>query len=97
VDEAWIDAGEPDSNDKTYYAFEVEIAQELHQNLGFRADFWNEIPDAQNPLKVPLKIVFQFRKLRAKLNNPNYVLTNRSEIFISNGLEKMNRAEREKN
>jgi hypothetical protein len=41
--------------------------------------------------------VFQFRKLRAKLNNPNYVLTNRSEIFISNGLEKMNRAEREKN
>ena len=91
LDEAFVDQEEQISgSDKSYFAFEISIAQEFREHYGFRIDFWNpNCPRELNPLHVPLKLVFQFRKLRSKLNDPKAAVTNKSELFISLGLEKM--------
>ena len=91
VDEAYIDAGESDSNDKSYYEFEIAISHELHEHYGYRVDFWNPMPVELNPIHVPLKMIFQFRKLRQKLSDPKAVVVNQSEKFISLGLDRMNK------
>jgi hypothetical protein len=98
VDEAWLDYGEASGSDKTFYAFEVEIAHEMHEHYGYRVDFWNPMPPEKNPVHAPLKLIFQFRKLRHQASG--LVLSNTSERFISKGLAEMNerdRKQREKN
>jgi hypothetical protein len=99
VDEAYLDAGEPGRGDKNYYEFEVSIADELHEHYGYRVDFWREVRVPKwkfwlgpvrdlNPVHVPLKLVFQFRKCRDQKRGRT--VSNSSERFISAGLEAMN-------
>ena len=86
IDDAYIDAGDPDEvMTRNYYAFEVSIAHELHEHYGYRIDFWNpNILDEENPLLVPLKLVFQFRKLRQQLEHGNEAaISNRSDKLVS--------------
>jgi hypothetical protein len=92
VDEAYIDAEEAGHRDKNYYEFEVSIANELHEHYGYRVDFWNAMPVEKNPIHVPLKLVFQFRKCRAQ--KKGLTVSNSSERFISAGLEAMNARDR---
>ena len=91
VDEAFIDSDESDESGKSYYAFEVSIAHEMHKHYGYRIDFWNPLcPVDKNPILVPLKIVFQLRKLRAQIDGgSNAIVTNKSDRLISDGLGKM--------
>jgi len=90
IEEAFLDAGEPSAGDKSYWEFEVEVSHELHEAYGYRVDFWNEMPVEKNPIHVPLKLIFQLRKIRRKWNNPDAVLQNKSEKIISLGLAAMN-------
>jgi hypothetical protein len=88
VDEAYIDGRPAAGSDKSYYEFEIEIADEFHEHYGYRVDFWNNPqPSTLNPLHVPLKLVFQFRKRRAEGRGD--MVENQSERYISAGLEKM--------
>jgi hypothetical protein len=90
VEEAYIDAEDSGENSKSFYAFEISIAHELHEHYGFRVDFWNNPPAHQNPLLVPLKIVFQLRKLRAQIaGGKDAIVTNRSDKLVELGLEQM--------
>lgn len=88
VEEAYLDAGEDVGNgdDKSYYAFEHGIAEELHANYPkiWRRDFWNEMPITENPLHVALKNVWQMRRTRMRAKGE--VVTNASEKLISIGL-----------
>lgn len=91
IDESYVDAGESKhGDDKSYFAFEVNVAHELHEHYGYRIDFWNPMARELNPTHIPLKLVFQFRKVRQKWDNPKSIITNHSEKFISLGLERMN-------
>ena len=104
MDEAYLDAGEGSTGEKSYYEFEIAVAHEMHEVYGLPIDFWVRPPgllgwlrDAWrnwngqvNPIHIPLKIVFQLRKCRQKWNDPKALLTNRSEMLISKGLEKIN-------
>ena len=90
VEEAYLDAEELDNStsDKAYFAFELSIAQELLQ-YGFRFDFWNPMPMEKNPVHVPLKLVFQMRKMRRL--KAGEIVSNKSEKFISAGLASLGR------
>ena len=90
VEEAYIDSEDGDSG-KSYCAFEVSIAHELHKHYGYRVDFWNHPPKNQNPLLVPLKLVFQFRKLRAKTEGIE--IANRSDKLVELGLKSIGERE----
>ena len=93
VDEAFVDAGAPDpGGDKNYFAFEVEIADELHRHYGYRVDFWRAPADGMNPVHVPLKLIFQFRKRRRQAAGD--VLWNGSDEYLSKGLAAMNARDR---
>ena len=91
VDEAFIDSDESEAGGKSYYAFEVSIAHEMHKHYGYRVDFWDSnCPSDKNPILVPLKIVFQLRKLRAQIDGGrDSIVTNKSDRLISDGLGKM--------
>lgn len=99
MDEAFIDQEEARQSqfgsDREYFAFEVAIACELHKHLGYRPDFWNAMPAAENPVRVPLKLVFQFRKARRKLEDGKALVTNKSERFIQAGLERIGKRNEE--
>ena len=88
VNDSFSDAEPGEKDAKSYYAFEVSIAHELYTHYGFRVDFWNPYcPADKNPLLVPLKIVFQLRKLRAQIaNGSEAAITNKSDKFIVLGL-----------
>jgi hypothetical protein len=93
MDEAYIDAEESTpsaSNDKSYWAFEIGIAHEMYEHYRYRIDFWNNPPAEKNPVHVPLKLIFQLRKFRAKWSDPKALVTNRSEQLISEGLARIN-------
>ncbi len=88
VEQSFVDADESTKSDeKSYYAFELAIASELQEHYGFRLDFWNHPPIENNPLMVPLKLVFQLRKLRAQ--RAESVVVNKSEKHIREGLDKL--------
>ena len=91
VDEAYTDAeddGEP--GEKSHYAFEISIAHEFAKHYGYRIDFWDSTcPADKNPILVPLKIVFQLRKLRMKADGGESIVTNKSDRLIAAGLEKI--------
>lgn len=99
VDEAFIDAGEPDGTGKSYYTDEVAIAYELSRHHGYRLDFWRaDCPPEKNPLNVPLKIVFQLRKVRRHTELGDEAgLTNKSDKLIAAGLPKLGERHREQN
>jgi hypothetical protein len=92
VDEAYIDAEPPTGSDKSFYEFEVGIADEMHEHYGYRVDFWNPMPQEKNSIHVPLKLIFQFRKRR--LQNAGQIVCNQSEKLISDGLDAMNKKEK---
>jgi hypothetical protein len=95
MEEAYLDMEESQvTNDKSYFAFEVMIAEELHRNYGYRVDFWNAMPPDKNPIHVPLKLIFQFRKLRKHQSGEKTLVSNRSEKFISDGLARMSQTEK---
>jgi hypothetical protein len=93
VEEAYTDADDSDdgAGEKSHCAFEVSIAHEFAKHYGYRVDFWDATcPADKNPLLVPLKIVFQLRKLRAEINGGrDSIVTNKSDRLISDGLGKM--------
>lgn len=107
IDDAMLDAGEPSigGSDKSYYATEIGIAHELHEAYGYAINIWDrpswfarllvwagiKLP---NPSRVPLKNIFQLRKLRAKWNDSKAVITNRSEKILSEELARLNAAQR---
>jgi hypothetical protein len=95
IDEAYIDAEPPINSDKSYYEFEIGIADELNEHYGYRADFWNPMPIEKNPVHVPLKLIFQFRKRR--LQNAGQIVCNQSEKLILAGLDAMNKKEKDGN
>lgn len=91
MDEAWIDSDSGPADDKSYFAFEVSIAEELHEHYGYRIDFWNpNCPADNNPIHVPIKLILQFRKCRQKMSDAKAIVTNKSEILLSDGLSAMN-------
>jgi hypothetical protein len=85
INDSFSDAEPGEKDAKSYYAFEVSIAHELHEHYGYRIDFWNPYcPASKNPMLVPLKIVFQLRKLRAQIAGAASV--NKSDKLIELGL-----------
>lgn len=85
VEEAYTDSDDSSAGGgKSFAAFEISIAHELHENYGYRVDFWNHPPAHQNPLLVPLKIVFQLRKLRQQIKGEEPA--NKSDQLIRDGL-----------
>jgi len=90
VEETYLDFEPGPGETKSYFADEIAIAHELHEAYGFRVDFWHADPIANNPIHIPLKLVFQFRKLRHKLSGPGALVTNKSETLICKGLQRMN-------
>ena len=90
IDEAYIDAQEGARDEKSYFAFEIGIAHELHEHYGYRVDFWNpQCPPDKNPLLVPLKLIFQFRKLRLLMKEGKDAAQNKSDRLIEAGLPKL--------
>lgn len=94
IAEAYQDAepGDGTGNNKSYYAFEIMIAEELHANYPrtFRLDFWSaDCPPSQNPLHVPLKLVFQLRKCRHHRKGEG--VSNKSDTIIAAGLAALGR------
>lgn len=90
VNDSFSDAESGEKDGKSYYAFEISIAHELHEHYGYRIDFWNPAcPSERNPLFVPLKIVFQLRKLRAQIAGA--ASTNKSDRFIELGLAEISK------
>ena len=89
VEEAYTDADDSDDGaEKSHYAFEVSIAHEFAKNYGYRVDFWDSTcPADKNPLLVPLKIVFQLRKLRERQDGGHPA--NKSDKLIVAGLDRM--------
>jgi hypothetical protein len=87
VDEAFIDSDDsPRDSIKSYYAEDIAIAHEFCDAYPtcYRVDFWNPTcPPEQNPLHVPLKIVFQLRKLRAQIAHGKEAgITNKSDRLV---------------
>lgn len=85
IDEAFIDAEEPDDTEahKSFYSEEVSVAYELSKTGFFRLDFWNsDCLPAENPLKVPLKIVFQLRRARLQFEGKGESMKNRSDRIL---------------
>ena len=88
VGDSFSDAESGEHDARSYYAFEVSIAHEMYVSYGYRIDFWNPAcPADKNPLLVPLKIVFQLRKLRAQIKDgAKAAITNKSDGLIKSGL-----------
>jgi len=90
VEDAFIDAEKPKAGENrvSYYAQEVSIAYEFSKFHGYRLDFWNfGCPADKNPLHVPLKIVFQLRKVRREAElGKDAGLSNRSDERVESGL-----------
>lgn len=90
VEDAFIDAEKPKVNETrvSYYAQEVSIAYEFSKFHGYRLDFWNTgCPADKNPLHIPLKIVFQLRKVRREAElGKDAGLSNRSDERVEAGL-----------
>jgi hypothetical protein len=94
VEDSYIDCDDSAPGvEKSFFSFEVSIAHEFHKHYGFRVDFWNNPPREQNPLYVPLKLVFQFRKLRAKVDGGE--ITNKSDRLVEASLESIGLKARE--
>lgn len=99
VDEAYIDSEDagPSADTTQHCAFEIQIAQELHKNYprAYRIDFWNpDCPRGENPVHVPLKIIFQLRK--ARLKAAGETVSNRSDLVKSEGLAALGKKLRER-
>jgi len=87
VEDTFLDAETPRTggSDTSYCAFEIHLASELHEHYGYRIDFWNAAcPPDKNPLRAPLKIIYQLRKARRKAAGE--LVSNRSDEIISNAL-----------
>lgn len=91
VKDSFIDSDEPNGpSGPSYFSEEISIAYELSRYHGFRLDFWRpECPPDKNPLLVPLKIVFQLRKVRRYDQHGTDGLSNRSERLIREALPKI--------
>ena len=90
VEESFIDAGEGEPGQKSYFADEISIACEMAKHFGYRLDFWNKsCPPDKNPLLVPLKIVFQLRKARRAMEHGTDGLENKSDKLIADALPKL--------
>lgn len=89
VEDSFIDAEDSTGEtDKSFFAQDVAIAYELSKHHGYRLDFWNAAcPVDKNPIHVPLKLVFQLRKVRKW--NEGLVPTNKSDKLIEAGLGEM--------
>ena len=94
-DAAFVDTDDtPPTSDKQFFGFQIAVAVELEKEHGYRVDFWNpDCPKDRNPMLVPLKIIAQLRKCRAR--NAGEIVCNRSERFIADGLAEIDRRERE--
>jgi len=99
LDEAYLDAGQSDITEKSYYAFEISIVNSMHRSWGLPVDFWENhwlrrmvrrFSGQPCPLDVPLKIVWQNFKEQARYNNPETVLSNASDRVLADGLVKVN-------
>jgi hypothetical protein len=89
IEESFIDSGESDPGQKSFFADEISIALELAKN-GYRLDFWSKYcPAERNPLLVPLKIVFQLRKARQAAEHGTEGLENKSDRLIAAALPKL--------
>jgi len=87
VEDSFIDAEEGDAG-KSYFSEDVAIAYELSKFHGYRLDFWHSAcPADRNPLQVPLKIVFQLRKVRKSFEHGTDGLANRSDALVQAGLK----------
>lgn len=84
------DGGSPSF--KSFYSFEIAIAEELHRHYGYRIDFWHPTcPPEKNPLLVPLKFIFQLRKLRQKKEHGEAArISNRSDKVLMQSLARLN-------
>jgi hypothetical protein len=90
VEEAFIDAEEGKPGQKSFFADEVATACEMSKHHGFRLDFWSaSCPAEKNPLLIPLKIVFQLRKVRQAMEHGTDGLENRSDKLIAAALPKL--------
>ncbi len=98
VEDSFIDAGDGDAGQKSFYADEIGIALEMAKNHGFRLDFWRaDCPPEKNPLLVPLKIVFQIRKARQAMEHGTSALSNQSDKLIAAALPKLGERFRSQN
>lgn len=100
IDEAYLDAGQPSGEEKSYYAFEVSIVTSLHRTYGLPIDFWETgwlrnlvrcVTGKPSPLDVPLKIFWQLQKAERRHNDPDFPLSNASCKVLADGLTRINR------
>jgi len=108
IEGTYIDADDSGTggDDKSYFAFEVGIAHELNHHYGLPINFWENHKEnwlqrllglnrnLPSPIHVPLKIIFQLRKFRAKWEDPKAIVTNRSEHHLRDALTEINREQR---
>lgn len=92
IDEAYTDSEDaaPSADTASYFAFEIGLARELHaaSPKEFRLAFWNaDCPRNENPVHVPLKLIFGMRK--ARLKAAGETVTNRSDAVKSAGLAEL--------
>ena len=87
IEDSFIDAEDGESGQKSFFADEISIAYGMSKHHGYRLDFWNpDCPMDKNPLWVPLKIVFQLRKVRHAAEHGTDGLKNKSDKLIAAAL-----------
>ena len=86
VEEAWMDAGSSDPNDRSYFSIAATVTASLSKNYGFAVDCWENslwrrltrrLTGKVNPLDVPLKIAFQYTRIARRWADAEYPLENR--------------------
>ncbi len=104
VDDAYIDCPPGDGEMKSYFAFEIAVAVEMARAFQLPLDFWNKHPVRQfirwltgkpSPTRIPLKILFQLRKVQRQMDAPNAIMHNASDKLLADGLAEMNKRDRQ--
>jgi hypothetical protein len=100
VGEAWLDAGEGDPGDRSYYATATVITGIFCKHFGLGIDAWENcagrnlirrLTGKPNPLDIPLKIAFQMLRLTQRWQNPEAPLENKlSDAAIENWMRETN-------
>ena len=104
VDEAFMDAGESESEQRNYYSTAAAIVGFFSRNYGLQVDVWENSfvrnlirkwSGQPNVLDIPLKIAFQLIRVHQKSSNPEATFQNRlSQPQIDNWIASMNQAKR---
>ena len=100
IDEAFLDAGQDDGDQRSYYSTAASIVGYFHRSYGLQIDVWENhwarrlvrmLTGQPNILDIPLRIAFQLIRVQQRSANPEAQFTNRlSQPKVDDWMKSLN-------